>query len=122
MWQKLMWLALTGAAGTLCRYGLSGWANRLAARFGNEGVFPWGTLAVNSLGCLLFGLVWGFVESRLHMHEWRVIILAGFLGAFTTFSTFAFESGQLVEDGQWRMLLINLAAQNIMGIALAILG
>src|SRR2546422_383232 len=118
MWQriilhKLVLLAFAGALGTLARYGLSG----LAYRWWGES-FPWGTLAVNLLGCFLFGLVWTLGEERLIISgETRLIVLTGFMGAFTTFSTFAFETTESLRDGEWWLAVANFAAQNVLGFA-----
>ena len=102
---------LAGAVGTLCRWGLQGYVQRLSDR-----PFPYGTLVVNALGCFLFGLVWALAEERLVIRpETRVILLVGFMGAFTTFSTFAFETGAFLRDSQWMMAAANLAAQNVLG-------
>ena len=115
---KFLMLALAGAAGTLARYGISTLTHKLFA-----GVFPWGTFAVNMLGCLFFGLVWSLTESRLIIAgEMRLIVLVGFMGAFTTFSTFAFESAHMLRTEQWALALINLTVQNIVGVILILLG
>jgi CrcB protein len=115
---KLLWIGLAGAVGTLARYGLSGLVQRLG-----EFSFPWGTMTVNLLGCLLFGLVWAWAEGRLIITgEVRTIILVGFMGGFTTFSSFAFETGMLLRDGQWLPALANVAVQNLVGLAALALG
>ncbi len=112
MWKQLAWLALAGAAGTLLRYATTQFAIRA---WGPR--FPWGTVIVNGLGCLLFGLIWTLGEQRLHISaQTRLIVLTGFMGAFTTFSTFAFESYDLYSRGQWALALANLAGQNCLGI------
>ena len=108
---QLLWVALAGAAGTLCRYWLQALVQRLSGW-----AFPSGTLAVNALGCLLFGLVWGLAEERLVIRpDLRFILLVGFMGAFTTFSTFAFETGQFLRDSQWALAAANVATQNALG-------
>jgi CrcB protein len=104
--------------GTLARYGLSG----LVQRFTGFG-FPWGTFAANMGGCFLFGLVWSLAEYRLSIGtEVRTVVLVGFMGGFTTFSSFAFETAQMIRDAQWMLAAVNLAAQNLTGIALLFLG
>jgi fluoride exporter len=119
LWQKLLLLASAGAAGTLARFGLSG----LVQRIGPSGGFPWGTFAVNAVGCLLFGIVWSLAEERLIIGgATRVIVLVGFMGAFTTFSTFAFETGQMLDDSQWLLAAGNLLLQNVAGVALLLVG
>lgn len=109
--QKFVLIALAGGAGALSRYGLAGLVQRLAG-----GSFPLGTFVVNMLGCLLFGLVWGLLEERAAFGpQARVIVLTGFMGAFTTFSTFAFESVALMRAGQWLFAAVNVAGQNLIG-------
>ena len=118
MLHKMILLGGAGALGTLCRFGLSGLVQRLGG-----GSFPWGTLSVNVLGCFLFGLVWTLGEERMLVSgEHRLIILAGFMGAFTTFSTFAFESAQLLQDAEYLLAAGNLAIQNVLGLVSVILG
>lgn len=115
---KLLLLALAGACGTLCRYWLS---DAMYAVLGRD--FPWGTWAVNILGCFLFGLVWILAEERgLLSGQTRVIVLVGFMGAFTTFSTYIFESGELLRDAQWLRLALNIGGQNMTGFAALLLG
>ena len=115
---KIAFLASAGACGTLARYILQGWAQRV---FGGE--FPWGTLVVNSVGCFAFGLIWAIAEERFLMRpEWRAVLLIGFLGAFTTFSSFVFETAELFRDTQWQMAILNLVGQNVLGLVLFFLG
>lgn len=115
---KLLLIAAAGGAGTLARYALS-----LAVQRSAPGVFPWGTLAVNVAGCLLFGVVWALAEDRMAIGgETRAVLLIGFMGAFTTFSSFAFETAQLMRDGEWALAAANAAAQNLCGIAALVLG
>jgi CrcB protein len=83
----------------------------------------WRTLTVNCLGCFLFGFLWSLAEERLIISgETRFVALTGFMGAFTTFSTFAFETSEQLRDAEWLMAGGNLAAHNLVGIALLILG
>lgn len=113
MLEKLGLIALAGAAGTLARYWLSGLVYDLVGR-----EFPWGTAAVNILGCFLFGLVWELGGERMIIrNETRAIILTGFMGAFTTFSTFIFESGAFLEDGRVLPALANVGFQTVVGFA-----
>lgn len=118
VWRQWLLIALAGALGTLCRYWISGWVSRQG-----EGSFPWGTLAVNVLGCFLFGLIWSLAEERfLISGQTRFIMLTGFMGALTTFSTFGFETQALLQDGQWTRALGNVAANNLLGLAAVWLG
>jgi len=117
MAQKIFWLAAAGACGTLARYALGGAVYKW---FGTS--FPWGTIAVNVLGCFLFGLVWSVSRHGMISPEIRTIVLVGFMGAFTTFSTFVFETSQLLTDDELLMALANVAVQVITGIGVFYLG
>lgn len=118
MWHKLVLLALSGACGTLARYGLAG----LIQREGHSG-FPWGTLTVNVLGCFLFGLLWTVsVQKSMLSPEFRVIVLVGFLGSFTTFSAFLFETEQMLEHAQWLMAGANVLGELFAGLLAYLLG
>jgi CrcB protein len=118
MFKEIGLLALAGAAGTLCRYGLAGAVQKLSGAG-----FPWGTLTVNAAGCLLFGFVWTLGEERLLISgQTRFIVLTGFMGAFTTFSTFAFETGAFLQESSWRLAAGNLAANNAVGLICLFLG
>lgn len=117
MWKTLLGIAIAGAVGTLARYGLSSLIDR---RFGHH---FYGTLAANALGCLLFGLVLAWVTARLTPdHPARVILLTGFMGAFTTFSTYAYLSHGLMAKQQWAAALGHILAHNVLGIALFVAG
>jgi len=110
--QKLLWLAAAGALGTISRYALAG----LVQRAGSS--FPWGTLAVNGLGCLAFGAIWAAGSERFALSaELRTILLVGFVGAFTTFSTAIAEFGQLVLDAEWLRATVFLVGGNAVGVA-----
>lgn len=112
MMTRLMLIAVGGAAGSLSRYLLSGFVQRF---LGAD--FPWGTWAVNVLGSFLFGLVWILSEERYILSSSaRIMLLVGFMGAFTTFSTYVFESANLAESGNWLALAANIAGQNVLGI------
>jgi fluoride exporter len=118
VWVKWGWLALAGAIGTLARYGLGGLVQRICGES-----FPWGTLTVNAVGCFLFGVVWTLAEDRLVLSgETRFIVLTGFMGAFTTFSTFTFETGELLRDSEWLLAMGNILGQNVLGLILLFLG
>ncbi|NQU45423.1 CrcB family protein [bacterium] len=107
-----------GALGARGRYGLAGVVQR-----GASSAFPWGTVAVNLLGCLMFGFLWAVAEKRLSVSgEVRAAIFIGFLGSFTTFSTFAFETAARLQDAEWVSALGNLALQNLIGIVCIFLG
>jgi CrcB protein len=118
MFMKLIWLSVAGAAGTLARYGLALGVQRLLGP-----AFPWGTLAVNALGCFLFGVVWMLWEDRGRISvETRTIVLVGFMGAFTTYSSFAFETAQQLREAEWLHAGLNIAAQTVVGLVCVFLG
>ena len=89
-------VALGGAAGAVARYWLSGAVYRITGPG-----FPWGTMAVNLLGCFAIGIVVVALESTLQSSAIRAAVAIGFLGAFTTFSTYSYEALALIQDGEW---------------------
>jgi CrcB protein len=108
---KLLLLALAGACGTLSRYGLCEVANKVK-------IFPipLGTFSVNIIGSFLFGFIFVLAEKKIGIApDIRLILLTGFMGAFTTFSTFAFETVQLIGAAQWLTALGHIGAQVIIG-------
>lgn len=118
---QLIGLALAGACGTLARYGLS---MAIDSRLTHGDHRLYGTLIVNALGCLLFGLALAWFDAKvLHAdHAMRLIILTGFMGAFTTFSTFAYLGVDLMQKQQWLAMGGHILAHNAIGIALFIAG
>lgn len=115
---KWLLVFLGGGVGSMLRYGLAG---VVQARFDG---FPWGTLAVNALGCLVIGLLWGAAEARgvpegAHV---RVLAFAGLLGGFTTFSSFGLETLLLLETGRWPEALAYASASLLGGVVLVAAG
>ncbi len=93
---QLISIAIGGAVGALCRYGMS---NGVYALLGRG--FPYGTLSVNVLGSIIMGLSYVMLIERMDVSpEWRAGITIGLLGAFTTFSTFSIETLNLIESGE----------------------
>jgi len=118
MWNKIILLAAAGAVGTLARYWVSGASYRVLG----EG-FAYGTLAVNVIGSLLFGIVWTLSEERMAISVMtRTVILVGFMGAFTTFSTFAFETMNYVRDSQYLFAFFNITSNCVLGFGAIIIG
>ncbi|HEU0265185.1 MAG TPA: fluoride efflux transporter CrcB [Geobacterales bacterium] len=100
----LFLIALFGALGCLGRYLLAGWVNRLSGPG-----FPYGTLSVNLIGAFIIGLIMEFsLRSSAIPASLRVGITIGFLGGFTTFSTFSYETFRLLEDGELLVAMINV--------------
>ncbi len=107
----LLWFLAAGAAGSLARYGVASLSYMLWGRS------LWGTAIVNILGCLLFGAVTGAGARAQFLTTSTVTILTtGFLGAFTTFSTFIFDTSTLWASGRWGWAVVNLLGQNTAGL------
>jgi fluoride exporter len=118
MLSKLLYLGLAGAFGTFARYFLSGFIQKNISTD-----FPIGTTVVNITGCILFGLLWAIMEDRITISgQTRTIVFLGFFGAFTTFSSYAFETSQLLDESQWIWAAGNILIQNITGISGMIAG
>ncbi len=116
--EKLLLVGTGGFCGAVCRYLVAGWA---AERFG--GLFPFGTLLVNILGSFLLALfITLSVERLLLTPAWRLFLAIGFLGAFTTFSTFAWETDSLIRDAEWLSAGINIAGNVIAALAAVKIG
>lgn len=102
--QQLLAIAGGGALGAVLRFAMSNTIYRILGR-----EFPYGTLAVNVLGSLLMGFLFVVLVERLALSaEWRAALLIGLLGAFTTFSTFSFETLALFESGQLFKAFLNI--------------
>ncbi|HEV2289752.1 MAG TPA: fluoride efflux transporter CrcB [Candidatus Acidoferrales bacterium] len=115
---RILLLAGFGIAGTLARYGLEG---LIQERTGSG--FPFGTLCVNLSGCFLLGLVGKFALNHVSISpDWRIGITVGFFGAFTTFSTFGWESVRLLEDGEWTRALLYILASVLVGLVFMLAG
>ena len=108
-----------GFIGSALRFVVSGWVQRLAA----ASVMPFGTLAVNVLGCLALGFLGGIAEHRQMLEPGqRLFLMVGILGGFTTFSTFAFESVALLQDAEIIRAALNTLAQIVLGFGAAFTG
>ncbi len=116
---KILMVGTGGFAGSICRYMISDVSLRL---FSNT-FFPYGTLIVNIIGCLFIGLLGGLSETRqIFTPEIRALILVGFLGGFTTFSTFGYEIFTFAREGQFIQTLANLFIHIVLGIGAVWLG
>lgn len=115
---KWLLIGAGGAAGSLMRYALAGWCQRLTG-----GVFPVGTLTVNLVGCLLVGFLTAALTGPLLIREeYRIALIVGVLGGFTTFSTFGYETFSLVNNAQWTRAAWNVVLTNVLGLASVWLG
>ena len=116
---RVVLIALGGALGTLARYG----THLLCKGVGERFAFPVATITVNLLGCFLIGLLQGVLVERWPVREeYRLMLIVGFLGGFTTFSTFGWDTTQLLRDGQAMRGIAYAAASNALGIALVFAG
>lgn len=111
-------LVLFGSLGTLARYGLQG-----VVQDRTGPLFPAGTLAVNLVGCFLLGGIGQYSLTHISIPaDWRVGVTVGFFGAFTTFSTFSWETVHLLDDGDWMRALLYAGASFLGGLFLLKLG
>src|SRR4051812_47716475 len=104
-------IALGGVLGALARYVFGGWVQAHAGT-----TFPWGTLAVNTTGSLLLGFLAHFLEGVIAPPEWRMFATIGFCGAYTTFSTFTYESVRMLQTGEWKLAFAYMSSSMLLGL------
>ena len=114
---QLYAIAVGGAAGALGRFGVSAAVQRIT-----DTVFPLGTMAVNITGAFLIGFLSVLFGRAVVSPEMRSGVLVGFLGSFTTFSTYMFESVRLLQDGEYGPAAANLIVGNVAGVASVVAG
>jgi CrcB protein len=123
---KICAMMLAGALGVLARYGLSvgiqEWVGNWGGRTFLGASFPLGTLVINVCGSLLLSFLTALVLAGAVKPEWRLILGTGFLGAFTTFSTFELESEHLLAWGQWKAAGVYVAGNLLLGFGAILLG
>lgn len=108
-----------GMIGSMLRYGCGSYFSQIA----QSAKFPWGTFFVNIIGCLLIGVFAGFAQKlTLYNSEFRLLLIAGFLGGFTTFSAFGIESLYLLRAGHHFILFLYIISSVGLGILVAYLG
>ncbi|MGH2936074.1 MAG: fluoride efflux transporter CrcB [Gaiellaceae bacterium] len=111
-------IAVAGAIGALARYGLEGFVSRRA-----PGAFPWGTFVVNVTGAFVLGFVFTLMTEQFTIAPWlRGAITIGLIGAYTTFSTFSFETYSLIEDGAIGIAAANAVVSLAAGLGAVYLG
>jgi len=116
---KIFIIGLGGCLGAVLRYLIAGGVHTLA----KSAAFPFGTLTVNVVGCLLIGLGGGLMESRQFFSpEWRAFLFVGILGSFTTFSTFGLETFNLAKQGLWMASFGNVGLSLVLGLAAVFAG
>lgn len=108
---EFIWVAVGGAAGAASRYGVTQWAGN---RFGWS--FPWGTLTVNLVGSLVIGFLLAALTAKQADPAFRLLLVTGFLGGFTTFSSFSFETLALLEGRRWEAAALYVAASVLVGL------
>lgn len=117
-WEKVVWLSLGAILGANARYFLSGWA---AEKWGVT--FPYGTLLINLTGSFILGLFLTFAAQRALVDpRYRLLIAVGFCGSYTTFSTYTYESFNLMLNGSWGAGLLNLLGSSGLGLTAVGLG
>jgi fluoride exporter len=111
-------IAFAGSLGALARYGLEGAVSRHS-----PGAFPWGTFVVNVTGSFLLGLLFTLMTDRLTVDPWfRSAVTIGFLGAYTTFSTFAQETHDLFSEGHAALGIADAAGSIVVGVLAVVAG
>jgi fluoride exporter len=115
---RYLLIAGFGAAGAASRYAVDSWLSNISGA-----QFPWGTMTVNVLGAFLLGVLIAITTERVLIDQnWRIGLGIGFLGSFTTFSTFAYESVRLAEDSAWLLTAANVAGMVTLGLFAAFAG
>ena len=103
----ILWVGVGGAIGSMLRYFLQRQLNA---------DFPLGTLSVNILGCLLIGILWALVVRNQLNESWRLALMAGFCGGFTTFSSFTLESLQLLQQNRYLFFTVYTIGNVVIGL------
>src|SRR5215213_4901084 len=112
---RSLWIGVGGFLGAVARYQLDSLVTRL-----HRSAFPWGTLVVNLSGCFLLGVVVTMSAARLDANaDLRAAVTVGFIGAYTTFSTFSLQAVRLTEDGAVALALAYVAASVVVGLLAA---
>jgi CrcB protein len=116
---KLLIVGSGGFVGAVLRYLISGWVQQ----WSGNAAFPYGTLAVNMIGCFVIGVVYQLVEMQAGIpSEIRLLVLVGILGAFTTYSTFSNETFNLFHDHPMVLGLLNIGVHVVVGLLAVLLG
>jgi len=113
-----LWIALGAVLGASARYFLS---TQVARHFSTT--FPYGTLVINLTGSLVLGFFLIYSTERVLLDpRWRLLVAIGFCGSYTTFSSYAFETFALMEQGQWLMMGLNILVNNALCLAAVLAG
>ena len=115
---QVLFVALGGAIGSAARYLVGGW---FAVRFG--AAFPYGTFVINVSGSFIIGFFLAFAQDRVSISPyWRLFFAVGFVGGYTTFSTFEYEAIRLLQDGEMLLAAVYLMGSVVTGCVAAIAG
>jgi CrcB protein len=115
---NILIIGIGGFLGAIARYGVALWVGQ---RWGRN--FPLGTFLINVSGSFLIGLLMSLFTERFMVNpQWRLMLVVGFLGAYTTFSTFEYETGALLKDGEWMVAGLNVILSVFVGFAALKLG
>jgi len=113
-----LWIAVGAVVGASARYFLSG---LIVRNF--SATFPYGTLLINVTGSLVLGFFLVYSTDRVLLDpRWRLLVAVGFCGSYTTFSSYAFESFALMEQGQWLLVGLNVVGSNVLCLAAVLAG
>ena len=117
--REVLLVGVGGLLGSISRYLLSSWV----LHWTHESRFPFSTLAVNVLGCLIAGILAGLIEHQHWMNmQVRLLLFTGMLGGFTTFSAFGFETIFLIRSGLFGLAILNVMCSVVLGLSAVWLG
>ncbi len=119
---QMIAVGLGGVVGAVSRFAINGWVQRVAQDKLGRPIPAAGTFAVNMLGCLLIGLIMAFVIDRKIPENFRLFLVTGCLGSLTTFSTFGYDTFELLRDSNLRMAAFNVIGSVAIGLIAVWLG
>ncbi|RMF03604.1 MAG: fluoride efflux transporter CrcB [Bacteroidetes bacterium] len=104
-----LYVFIGGGAGSICRFVLGQWLNR-------TGGYPWGTLAANSVSCIVLGILVAYTSKEHLALEWRLLLMTGFCGGFSTFSTFSNEVLQFMRQADYPAAMLYVGMSLLVGL------
>jgi len=118
MMKNILFIGLGGGIGSIARYLLQRWSLQVFPSH-----FPWGTFGVNIAGCLLIGIFWGLSFKSFDQNEsWKLFLMTGICGGFTTFSAFTLESIGLLKEDRLSLFFMYVAGSIVLGLVATYLG